>query len=104
MITALPVDYGYTVYATVPDIPMPSLDAWMTVPDVARIVQVSSQEYNNLRDQAQMEWEYQRQLEQLEGERRHAYVVAQQNIREVQPSFNDPDLMRQQVELLAETM
>lgn len=94
MITALPVDYGYAVYTTVPDMPVPSVDAWMMVPDVARILQVSHEEYDTLRSQAQLVWEY----------RRHGYVVAQQNLRGVRPSFNDPQLMREQVQLLAESM
>lgn len=104
MITAMPVAYGYTVLNTVPTVPLPSFDAWITVPDVARILQASQQQTQHQHSQTQLEMEQRRQQEQLEGERRHGYVVAQQHLRTARPSFTDPEQMREQVQLLAASM
>ncbi|MGD9560281.1 MAG: hypothetical protein AB7V55_06730 [Oscillospiraceae bacterium] len=104
MITATPIDYGYSVYATVPTVPIPDVDAWMTVDDVARILEVSSEQYQQQEAETQLFMENQRLLEHLQRARQVEYVQAQQNMREFLPNFNDPDWMEAQVEQLALTM
>lgn len=104
MMTTLPVSYGHAVYSAMPTLPLPAFDAWITVGRAEGGLQGSGGQYHRQRQQAMQTLESQRLLEQLEGKRRIDYVRAQQHLQEAKPDFNDPELMRSQVELLARTL
>lgn len=101
MIAALPIDYGHTVFSTVPTIPVQNIDDWMPIDEITHLLETSSRQYRQQEEDLRLSLENQRWQEQLQRERAVDYVRTQQGLRELFPNFNDPEQMREQVDLLA---
>lgn len=101
MTVSAPTAYGTADYYTVSTPAQVPMEALLTMDPVAQAIETSVEQYDEQEAKASLSRENDRWLEHQQRQQQIDYVRAQQNLREVFPHFNDPQLMREQVQTLA---